>query len=62
LFILHTTLDILYQGKKDKNAPSGEAAFKLYNVSLSAAPKSTVVSYFGYFAKIPRFQLILFRP
>lgn len=49
---LSNSLDILYQGKKDKNAPSGEAAFKLYNVSLSAAPKSTVVS---YFAKIPRF-------
>jgi hypothetical protein len=35
---------ILYHGKYDKNTPSGEAAFKLWNFSVNAAPKAGVVS------------------
>ena len=35
---------ILYQGKYDKNTPSGEAAFKLWNFAVNAAPKAGVVS------------------
>lgn len=38
-------IDILYQGKYDKNAKNGEAAFKLYNFAVNAQPKSCIVSF-----------------
>ena len=35
---------MLYQGRYDKNKPSGEAAWKALNFTLAAAPKAGVVS------------------
>ncbi len=42
-------IGILYHGKYDKNTPSGEAAFKLWNFAVNAAPKAGVVSKDIYF-------------
>lgn len=35
---------ILYQGKYDKNVPSGYAAFKLWNFTLNTAPKEGITT------------------
>jgi len=42
---LNQGLDMMYMGKYDKNAKNGEAAFKLYNFTVNAAPKNCIVSF-----------------
>jgi hypothetical protein len=50
---------ILYQGKYDKNVPSGYAAFKLWNFTLNTAPKEGIVSKTYAILKISKFLTLL---